>query len=198
MELSPTSQLPAVTVCHLIKTTKSYLYTPCHHQTLMFFLSLFVVPFSCSPCPCGCRGLRVQLVPVLAGIMEADQEKCWCFDQFFTATTDVLQRQAVHLFSLQQAMAHCIYIHHYNTYVCRGLYGWPFFPFGCFCLLKKCSASSVSWWEFEFVTDNDVKPFCFLEFIQEIRSRRTRRIMRCYSFNVVMPVNSVLSCGLYL
>ncbi|XP_005739514.1 inhibitor of nuclear factor kappa-B kinase subunit epsilon [Pundamilia nyererei] len=61
------------------------------------------------------QGLRVQLVPVLAGIMEADQEKCWCFDQFFTATTDVLQRQAVHLFSLQQAMAHCIYIHHYNT-----------------------------------------------------------------------------------
>uniref|UniRef100_A0A669E265 Inhibitor of nuclear factor kappa B kinase subunit epsilon n=1 Tax=Oreochromis niloticus TaxID=8128 RepID=A0A669E265_ORENI len=61
------------------------------------------------------QGLRVQLVPVLAGIMEADQEKCWCFDQFFTATTDILQRQAVHLFSLQQTMAHCIYIHHYNT-----------------------------------------------------------------------------------
>lgn len=49
--------------------------------------------------------------------MEADQEKCWGFDQFFTATTDILQRQAVHLFSLQQAVAHCIYIHHYNTYV---------------------------------------------------------------------------------
>lgn len=109
---------------------------PCHHQTLMFFLSLFV-PFPCSLCLCGCRGLRVQLVPVLAGIMEADQEKCWCFDQFFTATTDILQRQAVHLFSLQQTMAHCIYIHHYNTYVCRGLYGWPFFFFGCFCLLKN-------------------------------------------------------------
>lgn len=59
----------------------------------------------------------MQLVPVLAGIMEADQEKCWGFDQFFTATTDILQRQPVHLFSLQQAVAHCIYIHHYNTYV---------------------------------------------------------------------------------
>lgn len=57
------------------------------------------------------------LVPVLAGIMEADQEKCWGFDQFFTATTDILKRQPVHLFSLQQAMAHCIYIHHYDTYV---------------------------------------------------------------------------------
>lgn len=62
-----------------------------------------------------CRGLRVQLVPVLAGILEADQERCWGFDQFFTATTDILQRQPVHLFALQQAMAHCIYIHHYNT-----------------------------------------------------------------------------------
>lgn len=58
----------------------------------------------------------MQLVPVLAGIMEADQEKCWAFDQFFTATTDILQRQPVHLFSLQQAMAHCIYMHHYDTY----------------------------------------------------------------------------------
>ncbi|XP_029948368.1 inhibitor of nuclear factor kappa-B kinase subunit epsilon [Salarias fasciatus] len=61
------------------------------------------------------QGLRVQLVPVLAGILEADQERCWGFDQFFTATTDVLQRQPVHLFSLQQAAAHCVYIHHYNT-----------------------------------------------------------------------------------
>ncbi|XP_042356811.1 inhibitor of nuclear factor kappa-B kinase subunit epsilon isoform X2 [Plectropomus leopardus] len=61
------------------------------------------------------QGLMVQLVPVLAGILEADQERCWGFDQFFTATTDILQRQPVHLFSLQQAMAHCIYIHHYNT-----------------------------------------------------------------------------------
>ncbi|XP_073324645.1 inhibitor of nuclear factor kappa-B kinase subunit epsilon [Pagrus major] len=60
------------------------------------------------------QGLTVQLVPVLAGILEADQERCWGFDQFFTATTDILQRQPVHLFSLQQAMAHCIYIHHYN------------------------------------------------------------------------------------
>ncbi|XP_035486682.2 inhibitor of nuclear factor kappa-B kinase subunit epsilon isoform X1 [Scophthalmus maximus] len=61
------------------------------------------------------RGLRVQLVPVLAGILEADDERCWGFDQFFTATTDILQRQPVHLFSLQQAMAHSIYIHHYST-----------------------------------------------------------------------------------
>nr|XP_046240121.1 inhibitor of nuclear factor kappa-B kinase subunit epsilon [Scatophagus argus]XP_046240122.1 inhibitor of nuclear factor kappa-B kinase subunit epsilon [Scatophagus argus] len=61
------------------------------------------------------QGLAVLLVPVLAGILEADQERCWGFDQFFTATTDILQRQPVHLFSLQQAKAHSIYIHHYDT-----------------------------------------------------------------------------------
>ncbi|KAM3877897.1 inhibitor of nuclear factor kappa-B kinase subunit epsilon [Diretmus argenteus] len=61
------------------------------------------------------QGLKVQLVPVLAGILEADQERCWGFDQFFTATTDILQRKPVHFFSLQQATAHCFYIHHYNT-----------------------------------------------------------------------------------
>ncbi|XP_019736077.1 inhibitor of nuclear factor kappa-B kinase subunit epsilon-like isoform X1 [Hippocampus comes] len=61
------------------------------------------------------QGLKMHLVPVLAGILEADQERCWGFDQFITATIDILQRQPVHLFALQQAMAHCVYIHHYNT-----------------------------------------------------------------------------------
>ncbi|KAM9859203.1 inhibitor of nuclear factor kappa-B kinase subunit epsilon [Aulostomus maculatus] len=60
------------------------------------------------------QGLKGHLVPVLAGILEASQERCWGFDQFFTATTDILQRQPVHLFVLQQATVHCIYIHHYN------------------------------------------------------------------------------------
>ncbi|KAJ4926728.1 hypothetical protein JOQ06_014475 [Pogonophryne albipinna] len=61
------------------------------------------------------QGLTAQLVPVLAGIVEADQDRCWGFEQFFKATTDILQCQPVHLFSLQQAMEHCIYIHHYST-----------------------------------------------------------------------------------
>lgn len=68
------------------------------------------LPYSCQLS----QGLKVLLVPILAGIMEADQGRCWGFDQFFTATTDVLQRQPVYLFSLQQAMAHSIYVHHYN------------------------------------------------------------------------------------
>uniref|UniRef100_A0AAQ4NMY7 Inhibitor of nuclear factor kappa B kinase subunit epsilon n=1 Tax=Gasterosteus aculeatus aculeatus TaxID=481459 RepID=A0AAQ4NMY7_GASAC len=74
------------------------------------------------------QGLAMHLVPILAGILEADQERCWGFDQFFKATTDVLQRQPVHLFSLHQAMAHCVYIHHYNTLVRTDTTDTPVIP----------------------------------------------------------------------
>uniref|UniRef100_A0A671LPP1 Inhibitor of nuclear factor kappa-B kinase subunit epsilon-like n=1 Tax=Sinocyclocheilus anshuiensis TaxID=1608454 RepID=A0A671LPP1_9TELE len=52
---------------------------------------------------------------VLASILEANQEKCWGFVQFFVATTDILHCITVHIFSLQQATAHNIYIHFHNT-----------------------------------------------------------------------------------
>uniref|UniRef100_A0A3B4BWZ3 Protein kinase domain-containing protein n=1 Tax=Pygocentrus nattereri TaxID=42514 RepID=A0A3B4BWZ3_PYGNA len=61
------------------------------------------------------EGLKMQLVPVLANILEVSQEKCWGFDQFFAATTDILHRVTIHIFSLQQATAHSIYVHFYNT-----------------------------------------------------------------------------------
>lgn len=61
------------------------------------------------------EGLKTQMAPVLASILEADQEKCWGFVQFFAATTDILNRITVHIFSLQQATAHSIYIHFHNT-----------------------------------------------------------------------------------
>ncbi|XP_056129442.1 inhibitor of nuclear factor kappa-B kinase subunit epsilon isoform X2 [Lampris incognitus] len=60
------------------------------------------------------QGLKAQLVPVLAGILEADQERCWGFELFFKATTDILQREPIHLFSLQRAAAHCVYVRHYD------------------------------------------------------------------------------------
>uniref|UniRef100_A0A7N6FAZ5 Protein kinase domain-containing protein n=1 Tax=Anabas testudineus TaxID=64144 RepID=A0A7N6FAZ5_ANATE len=55
------------------------------------------------------------LTPVLANILEADQEKCWGFDQFFAETNDILHRTVVYVFSLQQATLHHVYIHEYNT-----------------------------------------------------------------------------------
>lgn len=61
------------------------------------------------------RGLQSLLTPVLANILEADQEKCWGFDQFFAETNDILHRAVVYVFSLQQATLHHVYIHEYNT-----------------------------------------------------------------------------------
>lgn len=52
---------------------------------------------------------------MLANILEADQEKCWGFDQFFAETNDILHRAVVYVFSLQQATLHHVYIHEYNT-----------------------------------------------------------------------------------
>uniref|UniRef100_A0A8D0GXZ5 Serine/threonine-protein kinase TBK1 n=1 Tax=Sphenodon punctatus TaxID=8508 RepID=A0A8D0GXZ5_SPHPU len=69
------------------------------------------MPISCSLS----KGLQVLLTPVLANILEADQEKCWGFDQFFAETSDTLHRIIIHVFSVQQMTAHKIYIHNYNT-----------------------------------------------------------------------------------
>ncbi|XP_044528445.1 inhibitor of nuclear factor kappa-B kinase subunit epsilon [Gracilinanus agilis] len=68
--------------------------------------------------PITCRlslGLQAQLVPILASILEVDQEKCWGFDQFFAETSDILHRIVVHVFSLPQAVLHHVYIHAHNT-----------------------------------------------------------------------------------
>ncbi|XP_077449505.1 serine/threonine-protein kinase TBK1 [Stigmatopora argus] len=69
------------------------------------------MPVSCSLS----KGLQSLLTPVLANILEADQEKCWGFDQFFAETNDILHRAVVFVFSLQQATLHRVYIHEYNT-----------------------------------------------------------------------------------
>ncbi|XP_061041451.1 inhibitor of nuclear factor kappa-B kinase subunit epsilon isoform X4 [Eubalaena glacialis] len=60
-------------------------------------------------------GLQIQLVPILANILEVEQAKCWGFDQFFAETSDILQRVVVHVFSLPQAVVHHVYIHAHNT-----------------------------------------------------------------------------------
>ncbi|XP_028924172.1 inhibitor of nuclear factor kappa-B kinase subunit epsilon [Ornithorhynchus anatinus] len=60
-------------------------------------------------------GLRAQLVPILANVLEVDQEKCWGFNQFFAETSDTLHRVVVHVFSLPQAVLHHVYVHAHNT-----------------------------------------------------------------------------------
>ncbi|NWH40403.1 IKKE kinase, partial [Chloropsis hardwickii] len=71
----------------------------------------YELPITC----CLSTGLKDQLIPILANILEVDQEKCWGFDQFFAGTNDILHRMVVDVFSLQQASSHRIYIHSYNT-----------------------------------------------------------------------------------
>lgn len=68
--------------------------------------------------PITCRlslGLKRQLVPILANILEVDESTCWGFDQFFAETNDILHRTIIHVFSLPQAVMHWVYIHSYNT-----------------------------------------------------------------------------------
>uniref|UniRef100_A0A8C1V7I0 TANK-binding kinase 1 n=1 Tax=Cyprinus carpio TaxID=7962 RepID=A0A8C1V7I0_CYPCA len=68
---------------------------------------LFINPhmkFNMMPISCSLsKGLQSLLTPVLANILEADQEKCWGFDQFFAETSDILHRIVVYVFSLQQS-----------------------------------------------------------------------------------------------
>ncbi|XP_077151274.1 inhibitor of nuclear factor kappa-B kinase subunit epsilon isoform X1 [Ranitomeya variabilis] len=68
--------------------------------------------------PVSCRlseGLKTQLKAILPNILEADQEKCWGFDQFFAETNNILEMMVIHVFSLPHAKMHKIYIHHYNS-----------------------------------------------------------------------------------
>lgn len=60
-------------------------------------------------------GLQNQLVPILAGILEVEPDRCWGFDQFFAETSDILQRTVVHVFALPRATLHHVYIHTHNT-----------------------------------------------------------------------------------
>lgn len=68
--------------------------------------------------PLSCNlsfGLQSLFAPVLANILEADQEKCWGFDQFFAESSDIFHRFVIHVFSPQRMSLHKIYIHAYEV-----------------------------------------------------------------------------------
>uniref|UniRef100_A0A8C5QMH4 Serine/threonine-protein kinase TBK1 n=1 Tax=Leptobrachium leishanense TaxID=445787 RepID=A0A8C5QMH4_9ANUR len=68
--------------------------------------------------PLSCNlsfGLQSLFTPVLANILEADQEKCWGFDQFFAVTNDIFHRFVINVFSPQRMSLHKIYIHAYDV-----------------------------------------------------------------------------------
>ena len=49
---------------------------------------------------CICRGARLLVVPVLAGLMECDPQRMWTFERFFDATNNLLRKRVMHVFSL--------------------------------------------------------------------------------------------------
>ncbi|XP_053310397.1 inhibitor of nuclear factor kappa-B kinase subunit epsilon [Spea bombifrons] len=68
--------------------------------------------------PVNCQlsvALKTHVESILPNILEADQEKCWGFDKFFSETNKILERMAIHVFSLPQANMHKIYVHPCDT-----------------------------------------------------------------------------------
>ena len=57
-----------------------------------------------------CRGAKLLIVPVLAGLMECDPHKMWTFEKFFQSTHSILQKRVVHVFNLAAGSLLHIYI----------------------------------------------------------------------------------------
>ena len=59
---------------------------------------------------CFCRGAKLLIVPVLAGLMECDPKKMWTFEQFFETTNSILKKRVVHVFNLAAGSLLHVYI----------------------------------------------------------------------------------------
>lgn len=65
--------------------------------------------------PTSCRlsaGLKRYVTPLLAGLLEVDQQKIWSFDRFFSKVTDTLcRRPAINIFDVHGGNLIKIYLH---------------------------------------------------------------------------------------
>jgi TANK-binding kinase 1 len=65
--------------------------------------------------PLSCRlsaGLKRYVTPLLAGLLEVDQQKIWSFDRFFSRVTDTLcRRTAINIFDVHGGNLIKIYLH---------------------------------------------------------------------------------------
>jgi len=57
-----------------------------------------------------CRGLQIQLTPMLAGLMELDPQYAWSFDQFFSAMQQVSSSAKVHVYNVTQMELLWVYL----------------------------------------------------------------------------------------
>lgn len=63
--------------------------------------------------PSSCQlsaGLKIHVVPLLAGLMEVDTRKRWTFDNFFTCVTNLLRRKKVHVFFVNRIQSLRVYV----------------------------------------------------------------------------------------
>lgn len=64
--------------------------------------------------PQNCRlsaGLRKVVTPLLAGLLEADPQRMWSFDRFFSEVTGVLSRRPLHIFHANRTQSVRVYLH---------------------------------------------------------------------------------------
>jgi len=55
-------------------------------------------------------GLKLQLTPILAGLMEVDPRKRWSFETFFNSVTALLSRRRVHVFYVNKVESLRVYL----------------------------------------------------------------------------------------
>lgn len=69
--------------------------------------------------PNDCRlsaGLKKIIIPLLAGLLEADPKRIWTFDRFFAEVTNILSCKIIHVFHVNRVMSLKAYVHPDDTY----------------------------------------------------------------------------------
>ncbi|XP_065168004.1 serine/threonine-protein kinase TBK1 isoform X2 [Atheta coriaria] len=69
--------------------------------------------------PTNCQlsaGLKELVTPLLAGLLEADQNRIWSFEKFFDSVMNILSRRIINVFHVNRAVGINIYIDPDETY----------------------------------------------------------------------------------
>ena len=56
------------------------------------------------------QGLKKHLTPILAGLLEVNQQKMWTFESFFQEVTKLLSRKKIHIYFMNNLAPHRVYL----------------------------------------------------------------------------------------
>ncbi len=56
------------------------------------------------------QGLKKHLTPILAGLLEVNQQKMWTFEKFFMEVTKLLSRKKIHIYFMNNLASHRVYL----------------------------------------------------------------------------------------